>query len=158
LTGGRYIKKRLEEVQRKGKGVDGEKGVVVEVPICIGKGIVKVQEVVKRKYALPESFKTDGSQFGKVPNNNNNNNNNNNPPPSLTCLVGFHLEFEFSFALDILVCDGDTFRIGETLCKVLHTPGHTPDSNTYLIGSQAYGGDTLFQPDVSVKKKKTSHL
>jgi glyoxylase-like metal-dependent hydrolase (beta-lactamase superfamily II) len=42
--------------------------------------------------------------------------------------------------------DGDRFRIGEIACSVLATPGHTPDSVTYLIGDCAFVGDTLFLP------------
>jgi glyoxylase-like metal-dependent hydrolase (beta-lactamase superfamily II) len=42
--------------------------------------------------------------------------------------------------------DGDRFRLGEIACSVLATPGHTPDSVTYLIGDCAFVGDTLFLP------------
>ena len=42
--------------------------------------------------------------------------------------------------------DGDRFRIGEIACSVLATPGHTPDSVTYVIGDCAFVGDTLFLP------------
>jgi len=42
--------------------------------------------------------------------------------------------------------DGDRFRIGEIACSVIATPGHTPDSVTYLIGDCAFVGDTLFLP------------
>ena len=42
--------------------------------------------------------------------------------------------------------DGDRFRVGEIACSVIATPGHTPDSVTYLIGDCAFVGDTLFLP------------
>jgi glyoxylase-like metal-dependent hydrolase (beta-lactamase superfamily II) len=42
--------------------------------------------------------------------------------------------------------DGDRFRLGAIACSVLATPGHTPDSVTYLIGDCAFVGDTLFLP------------
>lgn len=43
--------------------------------------------------------------------------------------------------------DGDRFRIGELQARVLHTPGHTPACVTYLVGGDAFVGDTLFMPD-----------
>jgi glyoxylase-like metal-dependent hydrolase (beta-lactamase superfamily II) len=48
---------------------------------------------------------------------------------------------------DHLLCDGDTFRIGELQGRALHTPGHTPACMTYLIGDAGFVGDTLFMPD-----------
>ncbi|KAI9366032.1 Metallo-hydrolase/oxidoreductase [Zopfochytrium polystomum] len=49
---------------------------------------------------------------------------------------------------DHLFHDGDSFPLGPLTCTVLHTPGHTPDSNSYVIGAQVYCGDTIFAPDV----------
>ena len=43
--------------------------------------------------------------------------------------------------------DGDHFNIGELDVRVVHTPGHTPACLTYLIGQDAFVGDTLFMPD-----------
>ena len=43
--------------------------------------------------------------------------------------------------------DGDHFNIGELEVRVVHTPGHTPACLTYLIGQDAFVGDTLFMPD-----------
>jgi glyoxylase-like metal-dependent hydrolase (beta-lactamase superfamily II) len=48
---------------------------------------------------------------------------------------------------DVLVKDGDVFFIGELSCKVMATPGHTPACVTFLIGTHAFVGDTLFMPD-----------
>jgi len=48
---------------------------------------------------------------------------------------------------DQLVCDGDELDLGELKIRVLHTPGHTPSCCTYLIGENAFVGDTLFMPD-----------
>lgn len=42
--------------------------------------------------------------------------------------------------------DGERFRVGDIACSVIATPGHTPDSVTYLIGDCAFVGDTLFLP------------
>jgi glyoxylase-like metal-dependent hydrolase (beta-lactamase superfamily II) len=52
---------------------------------------------------------------------------------------------------DHLFADGETFHIGQTLARAMHTPGHTPACVTYVVedGSQtaAFVGDTLFMPD-----------
>src|SRR5690606_5051034 len=50
--------------------------------------------------------------------------------------------------------DGETFSIGRLSIKVLHTPGHTPESSCFLLldenGKQhaVFTGDTLFVGDV----------
>lgn len=50
--------------------------------------------------------------------------------------------------------DGDEFKIGEITIKVLHTPGHTMESTTFLLKDAAgkdhciFSGDTLFLGDV----------
>ena len=48
---------------------------------------------------------------------------------------------------DHLFDDGERFRIGDLEARVLHTPGHTPACVTYVIGGDAFVGDTLFMPD-----------
>ena len=48
---------------------------------------------------------------------------------------------------DHLFTNGERFTIGELDAVALHTPGHTPDSVTYVIGDAAFVGDTLFMPD-----------
>jgi glyoxylase-like metal-dependent hydrolase (beta-lactamase superfamily II) len=43
------------------------------------------------------------------------------------------------------LADGDTVRLGYTTLRVLHTPGHTPESVCYLFEDRAlFTGDTLF--------------
>lgn len=50
--------------------------------------------------------------------------------------------------------DGEIFQLGEVSIKVLHTPGHTPESTTYLLLDEKgnphaiFSGDTLFIGDV----------
>jgi len=50
--------------------------------------------------------------------------------------------------------DGEEFKVGKLTLKVLHTPGHTPESSCYLLldeGGKEYSvftGDTLFVGDV----------
>jgi glyoxylase-like metal-dependent hydrolase (beta-lactamase superfamily II) len=47
---------------------------------------------------------------------------------------------------DRLLPDGATFEVGGIAARVIATPGHTPDSVTYVIGDCAFVGDTLFLP------------
>jgi len=50
--------------------------------------------------------------------------------------------------------DGEEFKIGDLIIKALHTPGHTPESTSYLLidedGNEhaIFTGDTLFIGDV----------
>jgi len=39
---------------------------------------------------------------------------------------------------------GDRFALGETELQILHTPGHTPGSACYHLGTDLIAGDTLF--------------
>jgi glyoxylase-like metal-dependent hydrolase (beta-lactamase superfamily II) len=47
---------------------------------------------------------------------------------------------------DVLFDDGAEFKIGNLNVKVMHTPGHTPDSISYLINDAIFVGDTIFMP------------
>ncbi|MDX2360784.1 MAG: MBL fold metallo-hydrolase [Crocinitomicaceae bacterium] len=58
--------------------------------------------------------------------------------------------------------DGQEFKVGNAIIRVIHTPGHTQESSTYLLideeGNQTalFTGDTLFlgdvgRPDLAVK-------
>lgn len=56
---------------------------------------------------------------------------------------------------DIIVAvDGQDFQVGDVTFKVLHTPGHTMESTTYLLKDESgkdhaiFSGDTLFIGDV----------
>lgn len=48
---------------------------------------------------------------------------------------------------DHLFEDGEHFRIGGLDATVMNTPGHTPACLTYVVGEDAFVGDTLFMPD-----------
>ena len=48
---------------------------------------------------------------------------------------------------DHLFEDGQKFKIGDLEVRVMHTPGHTPACLTYVVGQDAFVGDTLFMPD-----------
>ena len=45
---------------------------------------------------------------------------------------------------DIGVVDGDVMKVGRIVIKVIHTPGHTPDSICLLVDDKLLTGDTLF--------------
>ncbi|MFT5167342.1 MAG: hydroxyacylglutathione hydrolase [Saprospiraceae bacterium] len=53
-----------------------------------------------------------------------------------------------------LAKDGEVFKLGKVSFTVLHTPGHTPESTTYLLKNEEgkeyaiFSGDTLFIGDV----------
>lgn len=49
---------------------------------------------------------------------------------------------------DVLFTDNRQFKIGNLTATVLHTPGHTPDSVSYLIHDTIFVGDTIFMPYV----------
>ena len=49
---------------------------------------------------------------------------------------------------DVLFTDNMQFKIGSLPVTVLHTPGHTPDSVSYLIQDTIFVGDTIFMPYV----------
>jgi len=63
--------------------------------------------------------------------------------------------------------DGDELKIGKLTIRVLHTPGHTPESTTYLLLDEngkeyaIFTGDTLFigdvgRPDLAQKAGSTT--
>lgn len=68
---------------------------------------------------------------------------------------------------DTLVAkDGQEFRVGSLTFRVLHTPGHTPESSSYLLMNEigkpyaVFTGDTLFigevgRPDLAIKSDLT---
>jgi hydroxyacylglutathione hydrolase len=50
-----------------------------------------------------------------------------------------------SIDADVAVDDGDVIRVGNVPIKVIHTPGHTPDSVCLLVDDKKLlTGDTLF--------------
>ncbi|MGO7733230.1 MBL fold metallo-hydrolase [Rhizobium leguminosarum] len=48
---------------------------------------------------------------------------------------------------DRLFSDGDRFLIGDIDVRVMHSPGHTLASITYVVGDAAFVHDTMFMPD-----------
>lgn len=66
----------------------------------------------------------------------------------------------------VIAKDNQEFKIGDVILKVLHTPGHTPESSTFLLideeGKETaiFTGDTLFlgdvgRPDLAIKSDLT---
>jgi glyoxylase-like metal-dependent hydrolase (beta-lactamase superfamily II) len=53
---------------------------------------------------------------------------------------------------DYLFQDKETFYFGSLHGQVMATPGHTPDSLTYVIEDNAFVGDTLFMPDAGTAR------
>jgi hydroxyacylglutathione hydrolase len=45
---------------------------------------------------------------------------------------------------EIFLEDGDKMPLGNLSVAVLHTPGHTPGSLCFLLGSYLFAGDTIF--------------
>jgi glyoxylase-like metal-dependent hydrolase (beta-lactamase superfamily II)/rhodanese-related sulfurtransferase len=68
-----------------------------------------------------------------------------------TIVYGPHAKTEYDIHE---ATDGELFQIGKVKIKVLHTPGHTMESTTYLLIDEAgkehaiFSGDTLFIGDV----------
>lgn len=60
------------------------------------------------------------------------------------------------------VKDGERLKLGSVEIEVLHTPGHTPESTSYLVGEKALlSGDTLFtdgvgRPDLKASKEEAA--
>jgi glyoxylase-like metal-dependent hydrolase (beta-lactamase superfamily II)/rhodanese-related sulfurtransferase len=54
----------------------------------------------------------------------------------------------------IIATDGQEFKLGDVVIKILHTPGHTMESTTFLLKDETgkdyaiFSGDTLFLGDV----------
>ena len=55
---------------------------------------------------------------------------------------------ELTNAFDHTFSDDELFNIGSMEAKVVHLPGHTPDHVGYVIGSNVFTGDSIFNPDV----------
>ena len=54
----------------------------------------------------------------------------------------------FSTEPDGVFADNENFKVGELVVKVIHTPGHTPGSSSFLIGDNLFSGDLLFHQSV----------
>ncbi|RDW82475.1 hypothetical protein BP6252_03587 [Coleophoma cylindrospora] len=57
-------------------------------------------------------------------------------------------EGELEDVFDRLWDDDEEFAVGDLVARVLYLPGHTPDHVGYMIGSNVFTGDSIFNPDV----------
>ncbi len=48
---------------------------------------------------------------------------------------------------DVVLEDGQIVELGELKTKVVHTPGHSPDSCCYIVAGRVFTGDCLFVGD-----------
>lgn len=62
----------------------------------------------------------------------------------------FNLDHEFKAngsQFDYLLDEDCHLKLGDLSIEILHTPGHTEDSISYIIGENVFIGDTLFAPE-----------
>ena len=63
-------------------------------------------------------------------------------------LSGLFGESLAPFSADVLLSDSEELTVGDINIKVIHTPGHTEGSVSYLIGDILFSGDTLFNSSI----------
>ena len=63
------------------------------------------------------------------------------PSVNLSGLLGEPVK---PFSADLLLKDGEEVSVGDLKFKVIHTPGHTSGSVSYLFGDILFSGDTVF--------------
>lgn len=92
-------------------------------------------EMFKKEYDVPVYAFEDTENFA---NNASNNLSNQFPGGSITITADKHLK------------DNDVIEIGKTFLKVIHTPGHSPESCCYYNPefSTLFSGDTLFEESI----------
>ncbi len=67
------------------------------------------------------------------------------PELNLSKFLGFDIIVERKAEI---VCSGSTLNFAGKEINVIHTPGHTPGSTSYLFGNYLFSGDTLFKGTV----------
>lgn len=63
--------------------------------------------------------------------------------PTLNLSVNHNIDLP-AFSADILLSDNDTFMLGETEIRYIHTPGHTSGGGCFIFDDTLISGDTLF--------------
>ena len=63
--------------------------------------------------------------------------------PRLNCSLLFGSEEKFPHCF-LMLEEGDELKLGETVLKILHTPGHTEGGICILAEGMLFSGDTLF--------------
>ncbi|MCR5535177.1 MAG: MBL fold metallo-hydrolase [Bacteroidaceae bacterium] len=69
--------------------------------------------------------------------------------PEMTSMFRLSMNWNLP-VVERYINEGDTFQLGNTTIKVMHTPGHTPGGLSYYIPSAniIFTGDTLFQGSI----------
>ncbi|SPO41813.1 related to metallo-beta-lactamase domain protein [Pseudozyma flocculosa] len=55
-------------------------------------------------------------------------------------------------SFDLLLESDATLAFGQSTCRVMHLPGHTPDHVGYMIDDCLFAGDSIFMPDVGTAR------
>ena len=63
-------------------------------------------------------------------------------------IAGFFGFKNFSPKADVLLHDGDIIKFGESVLKVMHTPGHSRGSISLIGEKEVFSGDTLFMGSI----------
>jgi glyoxylase-like metal-dependent hydrolase (beta-lactamase superfamily II) len=58
--------------------------------------------------------------------------------------IGMDDAAQLSVEPDMVIVDQQVFTFGPHTFQAIHTPGHTPGSTCFLLGSHLFTGDTLF--------------
>jgi glyoxylase-like metal-dependent hydrolase (beta-lactamase superfamily II) len=58
--------------------------------------------------------------------------------------IGMDDAAQLSIEPDMLIVDQQVFSFGQHALQAIHTPGHTPGSMCFLLGTHLFTGDTLF--------------
>ena len=58
---------------------------------------------------------------------------------------------------DVKLRDGDLISIGETVLRVIETPGHTEGSICYVTDKEVFSGDTLFRLSIGNSSLETGN-
>jgi glyoxylase-like metal-dependent hydrolase (beta-lactamase superfamily II) len=58
---------------------------------------------------------------------------------------------------DLLLKEGDTIVIGETVINVMETPGHTEGSLCFYTDREVFSGDTLFNAGIGNTRLQTGN-
>src|SRR6185369_9764596 len=59
------------------------------------------------------------------------------------CRLAVHADANACGCSDLPLRDGDALSVGALAIRALATPGHTPDSLSYAVGSAVFTGDAL---------------
>ena len=62
---------------------------------------------------------------------------------------------QFLRSADRYLLDGDELEFGEFKVQVMHTPGHTPGSVSFIVANHAFVGDTILAGGVGKQSPET---